>query len=270
MRNYEIVELIADEQPRLARELAELPVEAWKTPSRCEGWTNARVVAHLALGAELYRDCVSRALNGDIAAPAGPDGQRMTVEEVRSQFRSRNDALVQRVPNELMELLIRSGEELLDLYRRLVPEDSDRPAWHPSGILTIGTFLAYRVGELGLHGWDIRGSVDPDAGLHSELCPFLVDMVRQGQPRFCRPDNRLIGTCRFEIDGQLWTVRVADGKIEMDSPSAVSDAVIRTDASTFVLLATSRRALAECVNRVHLDGEHPQAEQLLNATCFRL
>src|SRR5579864_5159067 len=72
MRNYEIVELIADEQPRLARELAELPVEAWKTPSRCEGWTNARVVAHLALGAELYRDCVSRALNGDIAAPAGP------------------------------------------------------------------------------------------------------------------------------------------------------------------------------------------------------
>ncbi len=65
MGDYEIVELIGDDQPRLARELSELPVAAWTAPSRCEGWTNARVVAHLALGAELYRDCVSRCWRRD-------------------------------------------------------------------------------------------------------------------------------------------------------------------------------------------------------------
>ena len=69
----------------------------------------------------------------------------------------------------------------------------------PPGILMIGTFVAYRIGELGLHGWDIRASVGPPAGIHSELCPFLLEMVRQGQTRFCRPDGNQAGGCRFEL-----------------------------------------------------------------------
>jgi hypothetical protein len=41
VEEHDPVRLIADEQPRLARELRDLPTEVWTAPSRCAGWSNA-------------------------------------------------------------------------------------------------------------------------------------------------------------------------------------------------------------------------------------
>jgi hypothetical protein len=98
-----------------------------------------------------------------------------------------------------------------------------------------------------------------------------VDFVRRVfVPRACHPAVNLQGTCRFEVDGQNWTYPVGGGRVEQAPPSAVPDAIIRTDPSTYLLLATSRRALSDRLDRVLMDGEHQQAERLLIATCYSI
>ena len=84
MDEHDPVRLIADEQRRLARELQDLPTEVWTAPSSCAGWSNARVVGHLTFYAGVYRQSVTRALNGDTAPPTGPDGQPVTREQFMS------------------------------------------------------------------------------------------------------------------------------------------------------------------------------------------
>lgn len=271
MHEHDPVELIADEQSRLASELRDLPTEVWTAPSRCDSWSNARVVGHLTFCAGMYRQSVIRGLNGDTAPPLGTDGQPMTREQFSSHMADCELALAQEAPPNLMDQFVQTGDELMDVLRRLTPADHNRGAWHPVPAVTIATLEAIRMYELALHGWDIRASVDAAAELRPELCPFLVDFVRRVfVPRACHPAMNLEGTCRFEVDGQTWTYQVGGGKIQEASPSAVPDAIIRTDPSTYLLLATSRRALPDRVDRVSMHGKHQQAQRLLIATCYRI
>jgi uncharacterized protein (TIGR03083 family) len=190
-------------QPLLASELRDLPTEVWTAPSHCAGWSNAQVVGHLTFCAGLYRQSVICGLNSDTARPAGTDGRPMTREQFSSHMADRELELAQEAPANLMDQLVRSGDELVDVLRRLTPADHHREAWHPVPAVTIGRLEPIRTYELGLHGWDIRASVDAAAELRPELCPFLVDFVRRVfVPRACHPDVNLEDTCRFELDGQ--------------------------------------------------------------------
>src|SRR5579862_2761094 len=62
MQRDDPVQLIAQEQVRLFSELKKLPEAAWQHASHCEGWTNARVVAHLITQAEFFNQTVGKAL----------------------------------------------------------------------------------------------------------------------------------------------------------------------------------------------------------------
>jgi len=262
--------LVADEQPRLARELRDLPADVWSMPSRCEGWSNAQVLAHLVAGAELYRDSVSRALIGDAGPPIESDGRLMAVEEFPRLLPRRQEALARQPPLELLDWFAILGEQLADLYLRLYPADLNKRAWHPRGIFTIATFVTSRLYEIGFHGWDIHASVDPEADVRPELCAFLLRMVRARQVRNCRPDPNLEGRCRFEVDGRAWTIRVGGGALDVDSSAPTARATIQTDGSTYLLLATARRALADRRDRVAIEGDRRWAERLLDATSFRV
>ena len=41
----------------------------------------------------------------------------------------------------------------MDVRRRLSPAGHDRSAWHYARVLTIGTLVAFRIYQLGFHGW---------------------------------------------------------------------------------------------------------------------
>ena len=77
-------------------------------------------------------------------------------------------------------------------------------------------------------------------------------------------------TCRFDVDGQAWTVRVANGKLEEIGESAAPDASVRTDTSSFLLLATLRQSLAERANQLAIRGAHDSAEQVLTGGRIRV
>ncbi|HEY1294330.1 MAG TPA: maleylpyruvate isomerase N-terminal domain-containing protein [Chloroflexota bacterium] len=256
------MQLAADEHVRLLGELRQLSPAQWTAPSSCAGWRNGRVVAHLAAGAELYRRSICRALQGD-AAWSDAAAESLACFEARQERWSES-------PPVLLLAAFAASSELLDrVYQSLTPDELSLPAWHPMRQVTVGMLLAFRVFELGFHGWDVRASVDPRATIQGRLTPFLVGFVRQAQFGLCTPALELDITARFQVDPhEAWTTVVRDGKLAAAPPDAHADVEIQTDRGTFLLLATRRRTLAEVAGRVTIYGDGERAAAVLRATSF--
>jgi len=273
MQRDDPVQLIAQEQVRLLTELRKLPEPAWRQMSYCEGWTNARIVAHLTVGGEFYHQSVSKALRGDTLPPSIPGGQRLTVEQFRERSAAKQEALAESPPRELLSAFDTSGTALADLFRRIAPHNMTKPAWHPRGTWTIAMFVSTRVFELALHGWDIHVSLDPQARMRDLLQPFLVHFQLQVGKRMFEENADLDGLYRFELQGGLaWTTRVFNGKMDYGPLEPAPDATIRTDANHFLLLTTFRETLPQLEQRglLKIEGDRERAELLISAISRRL
>ena len=262
------VQLIAQEQVRLLAELKKLPEAAWRQMSHCDGWSNARVIAHLTSGAEFYNKSVSKGLRGDILPPSIPGGQRLTVEQWRARSAAKQEELAEKSPRELLTLFDQAGTALVDVLRRVAPHNMTKPAWHPRGTWTIAMFVSSRVCELALHGWDVHLSLDPHARSRELLQPFLVHLQLQLAKRSFEPDPELDGLYRFELMGGFaWTTRVFNGKMDHGPLEPAPDATIKTDANHFLLLTSCREDLAQLEQRglLKIEGDRERAEQLIGA-----
>ncbi len=262
------VQLIAQEQVRLFSELKKLPETAWRQPSHCAGWSNARVVAHLTACAEFYHQSVSKALRGDALPPSIPGGQRLTPESFKERFLAKQEDLAEKPRPELVGLFDKHGTALVDLFRRVAPHNMTRPAWHYVGNWTIATFVSIRVFELALHGWDIHVSLDPNAMIREQLRPFLVNLQLQFEKRRFKGGAELDGVYRFDVGIQAWTTRVYNGKMDHGPLEPNPDATIKTDSTHFILLTTRRESIASLESRgiLRIEGDRERAEQLLEAT----
>lgn len=266
------VQLIAQEQVRLFSELKKLPEAAWQRPSHCEGWTNARVVAHLIAAAEYYHQSVSKALRGDSLPPSIPGGQRLTVESFLERYAAKQEGLAALPRQELLAAFDKHGTALVDLFRRVPPQSMTKPAWSPHGNWTVAMFVSVRVSELALHGWDIHVSLDPSAKVREQLQAFLVHFQLQTGKRRFQPDDELDGLYRFELQGSMaWTTRVFNGKMEYGPLEPAPDAIVRTDANAFLLLTTCRLRLQQLEHRaaLEIEGDRERTEALLTAICRR-
>jgi uncharacterized protein (TIGR03083 family) len=264
------VQLIAQEQVRLLSELKKLPESAWQQPSHCEGWTNARVVAHLAVSAEFYHQTVGKAMRGDTLPPSIPGGQRLSVDQFRERSAAKQQELSVKPRAELLSAFDKSGTALVDLLRRVAPHNMTRCGWHPRGPRPIAMFVTSRVAELAFHGWDVHVSLDPHARIRELLQPFLVHLQLQLSKRSFEGDPELDGLYRFELQGGLaWTTRVFNGKMDYGPLEPAPDATIRTDANHFLLLSTCRERLPHLEQRglVKIEGDRERAEQVLGAFC---
>ena len=67
----ERVKVVQTEFERLKQYLATMPEEAWSKPSACVDWEVRDVVAHLIGAVNLYRDSITRGLQGDTSTPEG-------------------------------------------------------------------------------------------------------------------------------------------------------------------------------------------------------
>jgi len=63
----QLTTIIKAEAADLETYLAGIPPDAWERPSGAPGWSIAEVVAHLAMGADLYYTYISRALTGEVS-----------------------------------------------------------------------------------------------------------------------------------------------------------------------------------------------------------
>jgi len=262
------VQLIAQEQVRLLAELRKMPEPALRQPSHADGWTNARVIAHLTAGAESFQQSVSKGSRGDCLPPSIPGGQRLTVERFWERLHKREEDLAERPRPELLAEFDKHGMGLVDALRRVSPASMTKPAWHASGKWTIARFVSARVWELAFHGWDVHVALDPGAAIRPALQTFLMHVLLETSKRDFVPNDELDGLYRFELLGsQGWTTRVFNGKMEYGPPEPSPDAIIRTDANHFLLLSTEREHLPQLEHRglIRIEGDRERTAQLLQA-----
>lgn len=268
MQRDDPVQLIAQEQVRLFSELKKLPEAAWRHPSRCEGWTNARVVAHLTVACENIQNNINKALRGDTLPPSIPGGQRLTAEQYIERVRARQDELSEQPRLELLHLFDKHGTALVDVLRRVAPHNMTKPAWSPFGERTVAMYVSIRIFELAFHGWDIHASLDPNAKIREQIQPFLIHFFLQTGKRSFQGGPELDGVYRFELPGALaWCTRVFNSKMDHGPLEPEPDATIRTDGNHLLLLFTKRESLPHLEQRglLTIEGDHERASGLLAA-----
>ena len=75
-----------------------------------------------------------------------------------------------------------TDQALNRLLAALSPQDWEQPCYHPGGLFPVRWFRDVRLGELVLHGWDIRSRFESDTPLSPESLPVLLDVLAGHHP----------------------------------------------------------------------------------------
>jgi uncharacterized protein (TIGR03083 family) len=196
----QVVELIHSESLQLRDKMASLDAEAWSTPSACRGWTVGDVFAHLTQGAYTWRDTLGRALAGDASPPpgqrflqAGERGSEVTAQRAIALRQETGEA-------ELLQAFTEAYQQLRQVLLRLQPEDRDKPCFHRRGVMSIGDYVARRLQELVIHGWDIRVAFDSSATVSESALPVMLDLARRWLSNTFQPTPDLATPVRYRFD----------------------------------------------------------------------
>ncbi|MCV7180200.1 maleylpyruvate isomerase family mycothiol-dependent enzyme [Mycolicibacterium sphagni] len=206
---------------------ADLSAAEWKTRSLCPDWDMGEVVQHVVS----IEAVMAGWLPEDVSTPppfgraaeflAGTDDPAVLTEKVRAVFDERRRDL-----------------------SALTPADLARPSWMPVGPGTYGRFLEIRVFDFWVHVRDIAiplGRSTDDGGLAAELALAEVEGSigfiagkKVGVPDGSSIAFRLTGPVVREIDVAV------DGRAKQVAHLDNPDAVLTTDSTTFIMLASGR------------------------------
>ena len=245
------IDLLEHEAKMLLDFLGDLPPEAWKADSACEGWTIADVIGHLTsvdLSTRLLRG-----LDGDHSPPEGSPAPEQHDEDAfaRSIYQRAVDAS-QRLGDGLLADFTERISETVTLFRQVQPDQWDNLVYWPAGPMLMDTLLTQRIAELTMHGWDIRSRLEDDFHLSDGSVTALLDTVDRAARRAFRPDPLLAGRplrYRFSIDrpeGRVIDLVLSHGDaviIEADdgvNPAGQADVTFECDGETCVLILYGR------------------------------
>lgn len=254
--------LVDAESERLTQYLMPLSPAAWHHPSACPGWEVGDVVAHLTRGAEAYIAWITRGLQGDTAPPPGRTG---AVEGPASAVRRAQRALEvrARLGAQLFATFQASAQQFHTLVATMPARHWDVLCYHPTGLRPVRDFVALRLGELVLHGWDIAAQLAPDFHLSAESLPVCLTLLPGMLAWAFHPGPALPAPVRCRMLGldqvphgydllstgaQAWLVAPAPEQTPV---------TCQCDAETLLLLLSGRLALsaARAAGRLHLVGE---------------
>ena len=230
--------------------------------------------AHLATGADTWAQGITRALGGDSDPPVGQSflsaGQRGSEATAQRAIETR-----EQLGSRLLDEFTAAYDRLHEVLSGLNAEDWDKPCFHRRGPMPVHDYVALRLQELTMHGWDMRSGLDESAELWEEPLPVLVNMVPRWLRNAFSPGLGLPTPMRFrfEVPGPV-PVR-QDVLINHDSfqfePSgdARADVTIHCDTSSYILLIYGRLNVdwASVQGKVTIDGRREQATNF--TTWFR-
>ena len=268
------VKLLITESDRLIQYLTTLPPEAWRTPSACTRWEVRDVVAHLANQGEFYADAIRRSLQGDPSPPGGrPAPGSVNAAADAERIAQRTIAKRKELGDQVLDAFRTTNDQLNRLLASLGPGDWEKPLYYVSlGIAPMRFRPAIRLGELVLHGWDIRSRLAPDAPLTAESLPVLVDLVfgpLLAPPSWLFvPGPQLPAPLRYRWALTGVSAReqdiVIDGERVWVEPAgtAAATVIFHGDMETFVLLMFGRLPLSEALaqRRLVATGEATQVD----------
>jgi uncharacterized protein (TIGR03084 family) len=222
-----IVAALAGQQAELSAILSELDEPDWQRPSRCEGWTVADVVLHLAQTDELAAASAggryAEAL-GELAGGLGPagnvdDGAALMVARERGQ------------PPPAVLGRWRDGADTL--VRLLGACDPRRRLRWVAGELAARTLATTRLAETWIHTGDVAAAFDEPLPPTDRLWHIARLAWRTLPYAFARSGRALAGPVSFELRGP--------GGDEWDFvPESPPATTIRGDAVELCLVAARR------------------------------
>ena len=237
---------LAEQHDELAGVLARLTDIDWQQPTRCEGWTVADVVLHLAQTDELaiaslggrYQQVVNNLSTRRDASATVDDGAAALVARERG------------LPGPLIRERWVAGAA--DLRASLAVADRHRRVQWVTGDLSVPTLATTRLAETWIHSGDAAVAV----GLilaPTERLRHVARLAWRTLPyAFGRADRQLHGPVAFELRGP-------DGKPWDFLPIGEPATVIRGEGAELCLVAARRLDPAE----TSLSGEGPDADAVL-------
>lgn len=263
----ERVALIEREQHAVEAVLEAVEPAGWQSPTPCEGWTVAHVVAHLAVQADLFAGACENAIGGSAEAPwAEAQAGRQAYHHERDR---RIDALVTAGPAATLRSFVETGQRIDTLLEQIKPDDLNRPAWTPPGTGTVEFFLNARLAELAIHGWDIQDGLGISglmpAELHDLLIGYLISRLPRLMDRAAASD--LPADVQFDFGGDGLALIAAPGLATTAPSTASPGATIRTDKEAFIVVVSGRRSVSamRAVGRWTIEGDQALGERVSGA-----
>ena len=257
----ERAELLREESRSFQQYLTGLPAEVWDQQSACDQWLIKDVVAHLVGNAEFYATTVERGLTGQYDPPPGrpPTG---TGHPSLGAANTASGAIAnrERLGDQLLATLSANTDRLVQLLLGLRPEDRHKPCYHPGGIVPAENFVDLRFKELGLHQWDIRSVLEPDAEVVPRSCPSMIVLITEslasGSLRWAfwgglalsepvRYRFEVLEPTPFQAD-----IVVEGDKFRLEEPSEKpAEVEFHCNASTLVLIMSGRLTVSDVVSQ---------------------
>jgi uncharacterized protein (TIGR03083 family) len=258
------IKLIQAESEQLGHYLHTLSADAWTQPSACQAWAVRDVVGHLILGAELYTNVITRGLQGNVSPLAGwPAAGTANAASASALLDQLSVARRESLGAQLLPTFHATDEHLCQLLAGRHSQAWNTPCYHPAGLLPVRTLVDFRLGEVVMHGWDIRSRFDPGAGLSPSSLPAFLDVLRVAMGWAFWPGTQYAtAVCyRFTLTGSVPTqfdIVVAENQARLEpTGTARAHVCCRCDTATFVWLMYGRLPLARALatGGLEMDGE---------------
>jgi uncharacterized protein (TIGR03084 family) len=242
-----IVAALAAQQDDLSSLVSPLDDAGWRQPSRCEGWTIADVVLHLAQTNEMAiasmqdrYEQVTAALAGDIAPGSSvDDGAALMVARERGQ-----------APEGVRERWQQSVDTLR--HELSTCEPGRRVTW-VAGTLSARTLATTRLAETWIHTGDIAAPLGRPVANDDRLWHIARLAWRTLPYAFAQAGRTLTGPVTFDLaapNGDTWHF----------APDEESLTVVEGPAFDLCLVAGQRALAAD----TGLAGRGPDAEAVLD------
>lgn len=264
------IQLVEAEAERLTRYFATLPAAAWHHPSACTLWEVGDVLAHLTLGAQAYITWITRGLQGETAPLPGATPAGMDAANAARRAQRARDVRMQ-LGAGLFANFQEHTQRFNALLAGLAPMDWATLCYHPTRLRPAADFVAMRLGELVLHGWDIRSRLEATAPLPAACLPVCLELL----PDMCvwafRPGALLPTPVRCSLLGLDHAPHpydlVSTGQHVQLVPRSAAPAqiVCQCDMETLVLLMSGRLSMpaARDAGRLTLAGEQELCSLLM-------
>lgn len=267
------INVLRSESERIRQYLHALPPTVLSKPSACTQWQVQDVIAHLIGVAETYASSISRGLQGDTGPLPGrlPAGQATAAVSAES-IAQRSVAARQTLGDQLLATFDAANDRLNSLLAALQPEQRETPCYHPGGIVKAQNFIDLRLKELGVHEWDIRAALEPEAHVSAACLPAIMttisESIASGSLRWAFWAGPYITDpvrYRFAVTGlgpSKPDIVVERNTLRMeDAGEATPRITIHCDTETYVLLVYGRLNLETALEsgRLTIEGERELA-----------
>jgi uncharacterized protein (TIGR03083 family) len=203
-------------------------------------WNVAAVLSHLGSAAEIGLNTVKTGQADMDAAPAiWARWNSMTPNEQAAGF-----AAASRRLSEALEAL--SDEQLVD-YRIDM-------GFLPAPV-SVHFYTSMRLGEVGLHGWDVHVPFDGNATVRAEVVPYVLDQLPMFAGFFGKPIDRTVElSVKLTAPDREYRLSLREDGVTLAQEASGSDNKLTLPGESFLRLTSGRLAPEHTPSEVTIEG----------------